>query len=216
MYWKLDDSAASASAADSSGSGLAGTFIGTSGTPVTSTTIAPVIFPNPASRRFTRSSRHAIRVAPIPTAFKGGVDLTVSLWYLTSSLDTAGTDLFTAGDNFVVRLRPAGLSSVVRHTQSGANAYVLCQSSTTTHTNGAWHHVATVFSSTAIRVYFDGALVCNQPLGSPVVYDRGVDLFAGRHGNAEDNWDLDGHLDDVRVYTRVLTVEQIAALAAGR
>jgi hypothetical protein len=216
LHWKLDDPAGATTAADASGNGRNGTYFGTSGLPASSALKPPVTFANVSSRLFDRESRHAIRLAPIPTAFKGGVDLTVSLWYLTSSLDTAGTDLLTAGDNFAVRLRPTGLAGLVRHTSGGANAYVLCQSTMSNHLDGTWHHAAVVFAATEVRVFVDGALVCNRALSSPVVYDRGVDLFAARHGNNEDNWDLEGNLDDVRIYTRALSGPEIAALAAGR
>ena len=217
LHWRFDDAAGGTTAADSSGNGLAGTFIGTLGTPITSQVEAPVIFANPASRQFTRANRHAVRLAPIPSAFKNGAELTVSVWYLTSSLDSEpGSEILGGGDNFVVRLRPAGLAAVVRHNPGGGAGYVLCQSNMTNHIDGNWHHAAVVFSASEMRVYFDGALTCSAALGSTVVFDRGTDMYVGRHGNADVDWDFEGLIDDVRIYTRVLSAEQIAALARGR
>jgi hypothetical protein len=162
-------------------------------------------------------NRHAIRIAPIPSASKQGTPLTVSLWYSATSLDTApGTDLFTGGDNFVVRMRAIGMAAVVRHDAGSSNAYVLCQSNTPPAVDGTWHHVAAVFAANQVRLYYDGGMVCSASVSSTVVFDKGSDLFAGRHGNGEDNWDHEGHLDDVRVYTRALANEEIAALALGR
>jgi hypothetical protein len=62
----------------------------------------------------------------------------------------------------------------------------------------------------------DGVLKLSCPLALPIVYDLGKDLWVGRHGNGNQNWDFEGNIDEVRVYTRVLTATEIAALAAGQ
>ena len=47
-----------------------------------------------------------------------------------------------------------------------------------------------------------------------MLYDRGADLSVGRHGDGQDDFDFDGNIDDVRIYTRALPPARIAQLAA--
>jgi hypothetical protein len=60
--------------------------------------------------------------------------------------------------------------------------------------------------------------VISCPNSAPFLYDRGKDLFVGRHGNDTTNaalYNFQGNIDEVRVYARALTANEIAALAAG-
>jgi hypothetical protein len=63
-------------------------------------------------------------------------------------------------------------------------------------------------------VYFDGAPICNHPADTQdIIYTgQGTDLFLGRHGNGQEQWDFTGNLDDVRVYGSALTGDQVMAI----
>ena len=66
-----------------------------------------------------------------------------------------------------------------------------------------------------MRIFFDGVQVCAIASTDPLGFDRPGNFAAGRHGAAEMPYDLDGNLDDLRVYGRALSVPEIMALAAG-
>jgi hypothetical protein len=73
-----------------------------------------------------------------------------------------------------------------------------------------------------MSIYLDGALVtCDQFINmnfatSSLVYTGfGTDLWVGRHGNNSMNYDFQGNLDEVRIYSRVLSLQEIQALAQG-
>jgi hypothetical protein len=91
-----------------------------------------------------------------------------------------------------------------------------CSGNNGTLLNGAWHHVAGVVSSTGMRVYLDGVEICNNGDTTPVAHDVGPNFFVGRHGAGNEDFDFDGNIDDVRVYNRVLTPSEVAAVAQGR
>jgi GH35 family endo-1,4-beta-xylanase len=85
---------------------------------------------------------------------------------------------------------------------------------------GEWHHAAVVFDRTnsnagLLKLYLDGAQV---GVTTNVVWalDQNSELIFGgvKKGN-ETRW-LNGNLDDVALYSAVLTPVEIAALAAGR
>jgi hypothetical protein len=46
-------------------------------------------------------------------------------------------------------------------------------------------------------------------------YDQGQDLWIGHHGTGDEVYSFDGDLDDVRIYARALTAEEVARLAGG-
>jgi hypothetical protein len=105
-------------------------------------------------------------------------------------------------------------------------------SSTPTFLDGNWHHFAGVQSSTTgMSMYFDGALVTVTPGdgGAPttcasaaaaantnnIFYSTGRFFYVGRNGNTSANFDFDGNIDEVRVYSRVLTPAELLTLAQG-
>jgi hypothetical protein len=78
--------------------------------------------------------------------------------------------------------------------------------------DGQWHHLAVSYDGAAIRLYKDGAL--DRTAGAPVFYaDSPLPWNFGRFVTANVGWPLQGALDDVRMYHRVLTAGEIAVLA---
>jgi hypothetical protein len=79
--------------------------------------------------------------------------------------------------------------------------------------------VAAVLSSSGMRLYVDGIERCSNNRNEGNIYDKGGDLYVGRHGNpdsgAPEDWDFDGNIDDVRIYNRALSADEAAAVAAG-
>jgi len=81
-------------------------------------------------------------------------------------------------------------------------------------TTGRWHHVAVTYDGTHVRFYIDGKLDPSElevhvrfgHVSEPLA--MGCDLPGGIEY-------LDGALDDVRVYNRALSADEIAAVHAG-
>lgn len=103
-------------------------------------------------------------------------------------------------------LTPAGMASSASGKQVGA-------SSTTADSVGTWYHLAMTADSTSLRFYVNGELAATSATGFPV--DVGTrPLFIGRSGEWCDGH-LNGAVDDVRIYNRVLGAEEIQRLYAG-
>ena len=78
----------------------------------------------------------------------------------------------------------------------------------------SWHHVVAVILGATVSIYVDGVALtmidntANSPVGNM------LDLVLGWAPGVGTPW-LNGQLDDVRIYDRVLNVDEIAALATA-
>jgi hypothetical protein len=91
---------------------------------------------------------------------------------------------------------------------SGANVFTL----------SGWHHVAVTWDGTApatsVVIYVNGTAVGSYATTTDAVgtrvSDAGANIYLGNEAGSDRT--LDGALDDVRVYNRVLSLAEIRAL----
>ena len=215
LHWKFDEANGSI-AQDASGNGHVGTYIGASGAPAASAQVPPGSFTNAFSRAFVANAQQAVRLAPAPAALKPTASMTISLWFRTTRLDLghdppAASEALSLGDNYFIRVRAAD----VTFTRFTSSSYATCFAPATTHLNGNWHHVVGVLSAAGMKVYLDGVERCSNTRGDATNFSKGPDLYVGRHGQNDPDWDFDGNIDDVRIYNRAMPADEVAALAAG-
>lgn len=136
-------------------------------------------------------------------------DVTVETWVRTESDREKG---------IIFRRRFAGYSL-----EAGTQGVVLGGSfaggvsSPVDITDGRWHHLAgTLESGRTARLYVDGVLVGEKPLGSLSAW--GSEVAIGRDGNACDGvvTSFVGGISHVAVYDRALTTSEISARTAPR
>jgi hypothetical protein len=201
LHWRLDE-ASGTMAMDGSGGGWHGTYAGASGAPAPSPLVPTVQFANPASRAFTMASRHAIELPAMPAALKPANNLTVSVWFRATQVDTSGSELVSGGNQYLLRI---GVSSLrFSRRVVGTSTSVPCDAPVTGHLDGKWHHVAGVQSTAGMKLYLDGTERCTNTRGEDLRYDGDPGLWIGRHSESA-SYDFDGNLDEVRIYTRALT-----------
>ncbi|MCA9049745.1 MAG: cadherin domain-containing protein, partial [Planctomycetaceae bacterium] len=149
----------------------------------------------------------------VPGVFGNPSQLTLAGWVNLAAADLQGADLISLGDNVALRLDADPIS--------GIQAAVFNGTTTETVNTGiliagtGWHHVAmTVDSNTLLaRVYVDGQLAAAGSLSGPIAWTQGTSTFIGKNGNGGSNHDLNGLVDDARIYTRALSADEIASLA---
>jgi hypothetical protein len=80
----------------------------------------------------------------------------------------------------------------------------------------AWTHVALVLGRAGATLYFDGKPVGTSPSMTlrPADLERTLNNYIGRSQFSDDPY-LDGSIDELRIYTRALSQEEIRALANG-
>lgn len=196
-HWEFDD-APSDGALDSAGRGHTGTCA----------TACPTLVTGKIglAYHFDSSAQQALTV-PDSADFRG--NFTISAWMYADS----------TGSNMAIMSKPQGndtgnswqleLRDTRKLSFSGGSTHYL--ESNMTFTAGAWHHVAGTWDGTTKRLYIDGMLVAM--VDSSITYDTHLVYLGADQNNGSTVLYWNGALDDLRVYKRVLSADEIAALA---
>ena len=158
-------------------------------------------------------------------------NLTIEAWVLFSSLDSAASGGSPPGQQYIVfkqntrssnfegyylgKERSATVMSLCSESASSSGQVVEVDSSPMIAT-GVWYHVAGVRGSNFIQLYINGQLVGQTNVSFAQNYGN-LPLYFGSSG--ESYWDhkLKGLLDEVSLYNRALSSNEVAAIyAAGR
>ncbi|HWY75319.1 MAG TPA: LamG-like jellyroll fold domain-containing protein, partial [Verrucomicrobiae bacterium] len=155
-------------------------------------------------------------------------NLTIETWVRFSSLDTSGSGP-PAGDEYIVfkqnshnfdfegyDLSKTRVSSgdVFRFLMTAQGFQSVELHSVTLLTTGVWYHVAAVRGSNFAQIYVNGQL----EVQTNVTYalDYGTEpLYFGTTGQSFWDRKLGGLLDEVSIYNRALTADEIASIYAS-
>jgi hypothetical protein len=90
--------------------------------------------------------------------------------------------------------------------------------STATIATGRWYHVAGTFDGTYVRIYINGTLAStSSDFSSYTPRDSGLPISLGRLGlGSVWYYEFNGTMDDVRIYNRSLSAQQVRALYLNR
>jgi MYXO-CTERM domain-containing protein len=211
-YWRLDEATTAGTAADSSPTGASGTFVNA---PTPSTDLPPVAYVDARSLLLSRASTQAVRVAPVPAALEPAA-VTLAAWFrVRTQVSNSGSgqgyaDIVSVGDQTVLRVLR---DQVATSKRIPGGTWTSLMASAAPGTN-VWHHLAATMDATAVTLYFDGRSVGTAASAQPITYDLGADLWIGRHGSGTGR-DFDGNVDEVAIWARVLSADDVAALAGG-
>jgi cysteine-rich repeat protein len=208
-YWKLDETNASAIVEDS---GL-GNYDGDpeNGAGVVTSDLAPLDFTNAAARDFDGSNDH-IDLDDDEELFP--TNMTVSFW---TKNDVSPSQY----DGIVCKTRRTNWnqgwgffyysSTQVAFFIEQWNANIAIGSLNALQ----WNHIAGTYNGNILRLYVNGIEVDSDTYNGSIHQDRG--LHIGRCGDNSDAnaFNINGKVDDVRIYNRVLSEDEIEALASG-
>jgi hypothetical protein len=136
----------------------------------------------------------------------------VSAWIKVNAADSAGAEIISLGDHFLLRVTPGGAGLQAAH----YNGTTWVFASTSTPIGLKWHHVAATFTqSGAMKLYVDGLEVASTPVGSISYAGLGQNTRIATHGNSGTTYDYAGTIDDVRVYDRGLGPAEVFRLYQG-
>jgi hypothetical protein len=139
--------------------------------------------------------------------------VSVAAWAKVDATDSAGSDVISIGDCFGIR---------VRNTSPGVRAFSYNGTTWTYASGGAsmvssgWHHYAAVLDELGtLKLYIDG-IEAASALASPISYSgAGANTRVASHANGQATYDLDGTVDEVRVYNRIMQPEEVLQLSNG-
>jgi len=152
----------------------------------------------------------------------GGGPRTWSVWLRPTTKSTSVVYLLRRGDwqtgkemmlwmrdNNKLRL------SINEYNDSGLTNSI--QQTVSDITDGNWHHVACTYSNKVLQLYYDGQLLEEKATQNALNIADGKDFIIGNndviHGSTHN---YDGAMDDIQLYNRVLTAEEIADEYARR
>ncbi|HLX60894.1 MAG TPA: LamG-like jellyroll fold domain-containing protein [Planctomycetota bacterium] len=202
-YYKFDETAGSV-AADSSGNGKNATLTGTGAAfgaglvrgAVSLTTASTVAIDDPTVGSF------------------GTSDFTAMAWIKTTSVSTR--ILSNRHSNFHSKFWEVQLQSngtLAAGVDENGNNYIPLPGNTVVNT-GQWMHVAFVRNGTQIRLYVNGILDGTADGTGPADVTNGGATQIGNNFFFDDSSRFAGLMDDVRLFARALTADEIAALCA--
>jgi glucose/arabinose dehydrogenase len=131
----------------------------------------------------------------------------VETWTKVQNVGPGGADLLGNGNNWGMRVEPSG--SLVFFTHTGNETWKQYVVDTVNLRDNAWHHIAVTKDATTLKIYIDGLL--RETFAAPEVisYSLGNELVAGQHAQGDQNFNLTGQLDEIRIWNVVRTATQI-------
>ncbi|WP_179759136.1 DUF4347 domain-containing protein, partial [Hoeflea halophila] len=150
--------------------------------------------------------------------FGNPTNVTLAGWVNLTSADTWGSDIVSLGDSVALRLdypANAGNEGVHGFFYDGSNWRGTSSSQFIAGTG--WHHIAYTYSDTgnSQKLYIDGIEVASSAYTDSISYTRGVNTIIGANGDGGNDANLNGLVDDVRIYNRALSAAEISNLANG-
>ncbi|MBW2984913.1 LamG domain-containing protein, partial [Candidatus Woesearchaeota archaeon] len=144
----------------------------------------------------------------------GSGNFTLSAWVKTES--SSSQIILMKGDGaadiyYYLRMNNGNISV----TAGDGSQYTVTSAST--YNDGNWHFATGVRDGNNLRLYVDGVEDPNSPtdISSLTSTDYGEDLVIGRYGPSS-MWYFNGTIDDVMIFNRSLSAEQIKALYENR
>src|SRR6266404_3883546 len=156
-------------------------------------------------------------------------NLTIEAWVRFSSLDSAGSGGSPPGDQYIVFKQNTrndnfegfdlsktrfGTTDVFRFLVASASGQEIEIDTATPLTTNVWYHVAGVRGSNFTQIYFNGQLQGQTNMSFAQDYGS-QPLFFGSSGQSFWDHKLKGALDEVTLYNRALSSNEIAAIYAA-
>lgn len=138
-------------------------------------------------------------------------NLTLAAWANVDAIDSGGgSEIISIGDYALMRVTATHVHVYLYNGSTWADS-----SATYLSVGAGWHHYAATFDDAAneVKIYIDGQLASTTTVSTSTTYSgQGTATVVGRHGNGNTAYDMDGRIDDVRVYNYPLSQSEIAVL----
>ena len=139
---------------------------------------------------------------------------TINVWFNYETAKNKDVALIQMGRNKVPGTFIIGMNFVCWVNSKGVAQYgTLYDDETQLPTSSTWHMITTQVKGTAVKLYFDGKLIWNDSLSATYVNEVTSDLYIGVskwYGSYD--FPFEGCIDDVRIYNRLLSAEEISVL----
>jgi hypothetical protein len=137
-------------------------------------------------------------------------EMTVSMWFnMDDNIDHQSLFL-RQGSDFTKTwiLSMDGTNDIRCYNENGAYSNVTAPTSL----YNAWQQLTAVFTDSMILTYINGVLVAEENVGFPLSWSSEPIILGGTEGTTNNPYPYLGSLDDVSIWNRALTQEEIALL----
>lgn len=156
-------------------------------------------------------------------------NFTIEAWVRFTALDSAGSGGSPAGDQYIIFRQNSrssdfegfdlsktrvGATDVFRFLIASETAQTAEIHSSTTISTGVWYHVAAVRGSNLTQLYVNGVLERQTNVAFAQDYGN-FPLYFGTSGQSYWDHKLKGNLDEVSIYGRALSSNEIASIYAA-
>jgi len=192
-WWKFDETSGTV-ASDSSGQGNDGRVVGN-----------PKWVPGKIDGAFQFDGSTYINCGNKPSLNFTG-QITMAFWFNVQAFSNTWEGFLAKGDSAYRASRSNGTGDSVHMGISGGNYF----DATTIVTGGQWHHYCATYDGTTAKIYIDGKLDAFRAYTNGLTLDT-YDLYIGENQQATGRM-LHGMLDDVRIYDKGLSEQQVQDL----
>jgi hypothetical protein len=206
-YWKFDESATTSGAVDSSGNGNDGTYYGNASTSAGK-------FGNGYE---SDGNTDWVEISDSSELNTYGSDFTVSAWINLDNYNSSNSSVifgrFTEGAGMELKIIGEGGTyphKIALKTWSSDDQNLFGEQDVPL---GSWHHVTAVYdiSKQTGTLYLDGEIDASAAL-SPHDNLASHNAHIGIDSRDETGYDIDGQIDEVRVYNRALSQDEVKKL----
>ena len=198
-HWNFDEGSGIV-AADASGNGNSGTLIN-----------GPTWVPGHTGTALSFDGVDDHVLVSDNAALNLAGDFTISMgakW--TNFIDDA--DLMRKGSPYtaVASYKIEAKDNLIRVRLVGTQRSITLKDNVTNRNDGIWHHIAVVREGSVSRLYVDGVQVAYKSRGVGDLSNSANLAFGAKDTGTDDFFD--GSIDDIRIYTRALTTQEISQL----
>lgn len=141
--------------------------------------------------------------------------ITIAFWFQVEAFQNTWEGFLAKGDDSYRASRGGGNGNATHMgisgtTAGGGNGYF---NGTVTVTDGQWHHYTGWFDGENARIYIDGELDTEVDATGQINISS-FELYIGENSQQQGRF-FHGLLDDVQIYNRALTEEEIAQVMEG-
>lgn len=143
-------------------------------------------------------------------SLEGFSAMTVSVWfYARANADSGGSRFISksngaSGDDYGLLMRPGNQPEFALRDKATIKT-------TTVISLNTWYHLAGTYNGSTMKIYLNGVEENSTAANGAITDNNGVLSFGG-HGTTPSTRELDGLLDDARIYNRAINAAEVSEL----
>lgn len=134
-------------------------------------------------------------------------NLTVEAWVKAQATGIYGGEVLSNGNNYGLRVMSDGNVRFFVHT--GNLIWKNYDTTTLNLKDNAWHHIAVTKDATSVKIYTDGVLRATLAAPETISYTLDRNIALGRNAAGDNNFNLTGSIDEVRIWNSARTAADI-------